>query len=42
MDKKNVVLLGGSTFFMINGLQKGLKESIEKINQHNYAKLKIL
>lgn len=29
--KKNVVLLGGSNSVMVNGLQKGLKEGIEKI-----------
>ncbi|MBZ7931967.1 glycosyl transferase, partial [Campylobacter sp. RM12910] len=40
MNKKNVVLLGGSTCSMINGLQKGLKEGIEKFNQYNYTKLK--
>ncbi|WP_171000079.1 glycosyl transferase, partial [Campylobacter taeniopygiae] len=37
---ENVVLLGGSTCSMINGLQKGLEEGIEKINQNNHVKLK--
>ena len=28
--KKNVILLGGSNSIMVNGLQKGLKDSIIK------------
>ncbi|EIN8025404.1 hypothetical protein LPD37_001494, partial [Campylobacter jejuni] len=32
MNEKNVVLLGGSNSVMVNGLQKGLKEGIEKFN----------
>ncbi|EOH9361635.1 hypothetical protein ACMEET_001520, partial [Campylobacter jejuni] len=32
MNEKNIVLLGGSNSVMVNGLQKGLKEGIEKFN----------
>ncbi|EJD3103138.1 hypothetical protein M1V08_001704, partial [Campylobacter jejuni] len=32
MNKKNIVLLGGSNSVIVNGLQKGLKESIKKFN----------
>ncbi|EAI4352793.1 hypothetical protein A9386_08255 [Campylobacter jejuni] len=32
MNKKNVVLLGGSNSVMVNGLQKGIKEGIEEFN----------
>ncbi|CAM2781891.1 hypothetical protein [Helicobacter burdigaliensis] len=31
---RNVVLLGGSNSVMVNGLQKGLREGIEKYNQN--------
>ncbi|MFB1639312.1 hypothetical protein ABZN45_01835 [Campylobacter sp. MRC_CM3] len=34
MDKKNVVLLGGSNSVMVNGLQRGLREGINKISNH--------
>lgn len=30
--KKNIILLGGSNSVMVNGLQKGLKEGIERLN----------
>lgn len=30
--KKNIILLGGSNSVMVNGLQKGLREGIEKLN----------
>ncbi|WP_166739815.1 MULTISPECIES: hypothetical protein [Campylobacter] len=45
MNEKNVVLLGGSNSVMVNGLQKGLKEGIEKFNttvNKEQEKLKIL
>lgn len=29
---KNIILLGGSNSVMVNGLQKGLREGIEKFN----------
>lgn len=29
---KNIILLGGSNSVMVNGLSKGLKEGIEKLN----------
>ncbi|MBC5858299.1 hypothetical protein Cjcuy013_08545 [Campylobacter jejuni] len=32
MNEKNVVLLGGSNSVMTKGLQKGLKQGIEKFN----------
>ncbi|HFU5741406.1 TPA: hypothetical protein ACH6H0_001603 [Campylobacter jejuni] len=32
MNNKNVVLFGGSNSVMTNGLQKGLREGIEKFN----------
>ncbi|XGX74784.1 hypothetical protein DSV84_00960 [Campylobacter coli] len=37
MRKKSVVLLGGSTFFMKNGIQKGMQDYID---QHNQSKNK--
>ncbi|MBZ7947222.1 SGNH/GDSL hydrolase family protein [Campylobacter sp. RM9939] len=40
MDKKNVVLLGGSNSVIVNGLQRGLREGIEQFNQHYSKKLK--
>lgn len=30
--KKNIILLGGSNSVRVNGLQKGLREGIEKLN----------
>ena len=29
---KNIILLGGSNSVLVNGLQKGLREGIEKFN----------
>ncbi len=42
MHKKNVVLLGGSNSVMTNGLQKGLKEGIKKLNTTTNKKQKNL
>ncbi|EPS9001918.1 glycosyl transferase [Campylobacter jejuni] len=36
MNEKNVVLLGGSNSVMVNGLQKGIRESIYKYNNKNF------
>lgn len=30
--KKNIILFGGSNSVILNGLQKGLREGIEKLN----------
>ncbi|WP_185900184.1 hypothetical protein [Campylobacter sp. MIT 99-7217] len=30
---KNIILLGGSNSLKVNGLQKGLKEAINQINE---------
>ncbi|OEW33821.1 alpha-2,3-sialyltransferase, partial [Campylobacter jejuni] len=38
MDKRNVVLIGGSTIFMPDGIGKGVKEAIsKKIHYYNFA-----
>lgn len=34
MNKKNVVLLGGSNSIMVDGLQKGIRQGIELHNQN--------
>lgn len=31
--KKNIILLGGSNSVMVNGLQKGIREGIAKLNE---------
>lgn len=32
MNEKNVVLLGGSTSIMANGLKEGIRQGIERFN----------
>lgn len=31
--KQNIILLGGSNSVMVNGLQKGIREGIAKLNE---------
>lgn len=39
---KNIILLGGSNSVMVNGLSKGLKEGIEKLNASTGGGIRVL
>ncbi|MCL9819837.1 hypothetical protein [Helicobacter colisuis] len=39
--KKNIVLLGGSNSVMVNGLQKGIREGIAKLNENRKEEEKL-
>lgn len=36
--KQNIILLGGSNSAMVNGLQKGIREGIAKLNERKDEK----
>ncbi|HJF82938.1 hypothetical protein [Helicobacter pullorum] len=36
--KQNIILLGGSNSVMVNGLQKGIREGIAKLNERKDEK----
>ena len=36
--KQNIILLGGSNSVMVNGLQKGIREGITKLNERKDEK----
>lgn len=36
--KQNIILLGGSNSVMVNGLQKGIREGIAKLNKRKDEK----
>ncbi|WP_179854205.1 hypothetical protein [Helicobacter pullorum] len=36
--KQNIILLGGSNSVMVNGLQKGIREGIVKLNERKDEK----
>ena len=36
--KQNIILLGGSNSVMVNGLQKGIREGIAKLNERKGEK----
>ena len=40
--KQNIILLGGSNSVMVNGLQKGIREGIAKLNEGKDEKEHIL
>lgn len=36
--KQNIILLGGNNSIMVNGLQKGIREGIAKLNERKDEK----
>ena len=36
--KQNIILLGGSNSVMVNGLQKGIREGLAKLNERKDEK----